>query len=213
MASPNFDLLHLEFSRKVEDPVAVATANGSVLDSTDRSDYLNRAIKEFITDAYYLIGMEKARTVFQSMVKQQAVASFLSAGVSVASDYFNMPIALTRTGFTDIFVLRNAKSQLDNDNNPHITAAYVVEGGKIYAYADHAILTSGAGIFYYLPHRDRTAADATDDTPLPTNFFDHVIDLAIDQFYSDIGQQDKVRNLKYKLIAKAMERVGVAAAL
>ena len=150
-----------------------------------RSDYINRAINDFVHLVYSLVDKAKARTIFQPLVDTQAV-TFASAGVTPESTYNNMPLALTKSGSTKRFTYHPRKDDLDNDTIPHIgDAAFVVEADKIYAYDAGTILSSGTGTFYHLKKDE--GIQGTTDVSIPSVWWDTVVDMACGLYFSEIG--------------------------
>jgi hypothetical protein len=186
MATPNLDVLHLRFSKSVEDPVAAAGTAGSVFSVAQREDYINRAINDLTSQIYHIVGMNKSREILQSMETTQAISAFSSSGVAVASDYTDMPTSLIKTGSTNIFSYYTKKDELDNNVNPNISAAYLISGNKIYAYESGAILTTGAGTFYYL--RKDAGVQNTTDINISPKFWGAVIDLACILAFEETGE-------------------------
>lgn len=177
MPSPNLDILHLRFSRAIEDPVIAAGSAGVQFSVLQREDYINRAINGIASDIYFVTGMNKSREVLQSMETTLAVTAFSSSGFAMASDYADMPTSLIKTGSTSIFSYYTKKDELDNNVNPNIASAYVISGNKLYAYESGVILNSGAGTFYYI-RKDGGVQGATEINISP-RFWDHVIDYAV----------------------------------
>jgi len=213
MASPNFDELHARLSRQVEDPVTAASVTAGtdtpqILLTAVRSDYLNRATREFLQAAYLIIGKEKMRKIFQAMLTSQAIADFLAAGVAITS-YLELPIDLVMTGNTSKFIFWPNKSELDNFQNPHLTASYAIEGTKLYAYLNGTILGTGdgAGTFYHIGYTDLTA-NAASDTTLPKLFWDTVVDYAVSFFLAETGKADELRANRIQLALKTLSSMG-----
>jgi hypothetical protein len=186
MATPSLDILHLRFSRSVEDPVGSAGSAGLQFSVVQREDYINRAINDLTSDIYHIVGMNKAREILQSMETTQSIAAFSNTGTSVASDYCDMPTSLLKTGSTNIFSYYPKKDELDNNVNPNISAAYVVSGNKIYAYESGAILNTGAGTFYYI--RKDAGVQNTTDVNISPKFYGAVIDLAAILAFEETGE-------------------------
>jgi len=184
MASPNLDILHLRFSRSVEDPVAAASSAGAY-SVAQREDYINRAINDITSLIYSAVGMERSREILQSMETTQAI-TFASGGDDVAADYADMPTSLIKSGSASIFALSTKKDELDNNVNPNITAAYVISGNKLYAYESGVILNSGTGTFYYL--RKDAGVQGTTDINISSRFWDSVIDLATIYAFEESGE-------------------------
>ena len=186
MATPSLDILHLRFSKSVEDPVAAASTAGSVFSVAQREDYINRAINDLTSTIYHSIGKDRSREVLQSMETTQAITAFSSAGFAVASDYTDMPTSLVKTGSTSIFTLYHRKDELDNNVNPNIASAYLISGNKIYAYESGAILNAGAGTFYYI--RKDAGVQGTTDINISPKFWGAVIDLACILAFEETGE-------------------------
>lgn len=191
MATPNLDELHLRFSRAVEDPVESAPADGKQFTVEDREDYINRAVNNLILDCYAMAGPDRVRDIFQGMVSSQAI-SFSSAGVALEDDANNIvemlvPISLTKSGSTSVFVFHGRKEELDTDTLPHITAAaYTIFGNTLYAYQSGSILNSGTGTFYYI----KKALGIQDDTDIAVSpgLFDAIVDYASTLSFEDTGE-------------------------
>ena len=190
MATPNLDILHLRLSRAIEDPVASASTAGVQLTVAQREDYLNRAINDIASLAYNLVGMNKAREVLQSMETTQAI-TFSSSGVSVASDYCDMPTSLIKASSSSIFSYYPKKDELDNNVNPNISAAYVVSGNKLYAYESGSILNSGTGTFYYI--RKDAGVQGTTDINLSSKFWDVAVDYAATLVFEETGEMQSAQ--------------------
>lgn len=184
MPSPNLDILHLRFSRSVEDPVGSASSAGNQFSVVQREDYINRAINFLTSMMYHVVGMNKAREVLQSMETTQAV-TFSSSGVAVASDYADMPTSLIKSGSTSIFSYYTRKDELDNNVNPNISAAYVISGNKIYAYESGTILNSGSGTFYYI--RKDAGVQGTTDINISSKYWDALVDIAATYAFEESG--------------------------
>lgn len=208
MASPNFNELHARLSRQVEDPVAAASAatDGGILSSAVRSDYLNRATREFLQNAYLILGVAKMRKLFQTVLTTQAIGTFDSAGTTL-TNYIELPIDLVKTGDTSKFVYWPNKSELDNYENPHVNNAYAIEGGKLYAYQDGTVLSSGAGTFYHISYIDLVADDSSNDTLIPSIFYDTVVDYAVSYYLAETGKTDELRATRIQNTLKSLAQM------
>lgn len=184
MASPNFDTIHLRLSRYLNDAVATASTDGSQFTSAQRSDYLNRASSYLQTSIYTIGGRDVARSILQSILKTQSF-TFSNAGVAVASDYNNFPIALSKVSSTILYQYWERKEELDANVNPNIASAYTVENGKIYAYESGVILNAGTGNFKYLTND--AGVQGTTDIAISPNLWDTIVDLAASFAFDEIG--------------------------
>lgn len=190
MATPNLDQLHLRFSRAVEDPIESANADGKQFTVADREDYINRAVNNLILDAYSMAGPDRVRDIFQGMVSTQAV-TFSSSGVILDDDSGDIiellvPIALTKSGSTSVFVYHGRKEELDTDVLPHITAAaYTISANLLYAYQSGSILNAGTGTFFYI--KKALGVQDTTDINISPGLFDAVVDFASTLAFEDTG--------------------------
>lgn len=203
MPSPNFDILHTRFANSIEDPVATAGTAGVQFTVAQRSGYINRAIQEIQTLVYEGRGKDEARRILQSQVDSQAV-SFASAGVAVEASYINKPLSLTKSGSTSIFMLHPRKEELDTNVNPNISAAYVIEAGKIYAYESGVILNSGTGTFLHLGKDEGT--QGTTDVLITQDLWDYVVDLAVILALEESGelQSSASRTQRFQVFNKIL---------
>lgn len=71
MATPLFDSMSIELSRRVNDPVAAAATNGQWLSSLERTSYLNKAMLLLINEAWTTLNGDKKKFVeiFPELVK------------------------------------------------------------------------------------------------------------------------------------------------
>lgn len=190
MPSVNLDILHVRFSRAVEDTVASASSAGVQFSVVQREDYINRAINDIISDVYFVAGKERVRDLFQEMVTTQAI-TFSSSGVALAVDSGSIikmlvPISLVKSGSTAIFVLYNRKDELDSNVNPNVTdAAYTIMANLLYAYESGVILNSGTGTFYYITKA--AGVQGTTDVTINPGLFDAVIDYASILAFEETG--------------------------
>ena len=196
MASANFDSLHLKLSRKIFDPVAAAATDGVKVSSLLRTDYLNRA-NRFIQRLVWVTG--KAGDFLGGLITSVEI-TFSSSGVSVASDY-SFPVAL-RKALSHPFVYRppSQKAALDGNYDPNEKTVFTVMGGKVYAYENGAILTSGTGYFFYLKSDQRASSGDSEDIAIDSLWYDTLVDIASSYYFEDRGEvkfaeADKQREL------------------
>jgi len=189
MATPNFDILHLRFARKIDDRVATAATDGVVYSILRRTDYLNQGSNFLQTSIYNMLGASAAGRVLQSIVSEQAINPFSSSGVSVATTYNNMPVELVKTGATDTFRYVESKGDLDNVFTPFSYSAFTIQGGKLYAYQAGTILNSGTGTFRFLKNDE--GVQGTTDISISKQFWDAIVDMAISFALTDNGRGEK----------------------
>jgi len=206
------NILHLRFSRSVEDPVAAAATAGTQFSAVQREDYINRAINDISSYIYHAVGMNEARRVLQSMETTQAF-TFLTAGVAVASDYVDMPTNLTKNSSTSIFTYYPKKDELDNNVNPNVSAAYTINGNKIYAYESGVILdTPAAGVLSYI-RQDAgvtgTIGSGGVEINISPQFYDNVIDLATTLAFEESGEMSSAaaRASRVKLLLELIRKM------
>ena len=201
------NILHLRFSRSVEDPVAAAATAGTQFSAVQREDYINRAINDISSYIYHAVGMNEARRVLQSMETTLAVTTFSASGFAMAADYADMPTNLVKTGSTSIFSYYPKKDELDNNVNPNISAAYTINGNKIYAYESGTILSTGAGVFSYI--RQDAGVQGTTDINISPQFYDNVIDLATTLAFEESGEMSSAaaRASRVKLLLELIRKM------
>lgn len=186
MATPLYDDIDMRVSRALEDPVSYtagggAATAGKVYTVAQRQELINRANVYLQSFLYNKFDTDGVKRILQSTVKTASI-TFASAGTSVASDYNNMPIGLTKDSSTATYVYVQNKLDADNDVNKNLSYIFTVEAGKIYVYIRSAgTLTkqsSGTGVFYYLASDQVTQNSAT-DILLSRQFWDVLRDLAV----------------------------------
>ncbi len=81
MATPKFDRISVEFSRRVADPVAAAATNGTVLSADARTTYVNKALHKLFNDVWGLVqaDVQKFLNMFPELAKH-ASATFNTTG-------------------------------------------------------------------------------------------------------------------------------------
>lgn len=183
MASTNFDILHLRFARRVDDAVASASTAGAKFTVANRSDYLNRASKVFQRKMFETKGATMTRILLSSIEGTQSVTAFAAAGFTVPTDYTEIPLALVKTGSTAHFKYEPRKDILDNNKDANLVAAYTIFAGKLYAYQNGAILTSGAGTFYYIKNDEGT--QGTTDIAINAQYWDEIVSIAVEMALTD----------------------------
>lgn len=191
MASANFDSLHLQLSRKIQDPVSAAGTDGSVCTSALRTDYLNRA-NHFVQLVVWKQGRDAVDKFLSGLVKSQAAFTWLSAGVAVASDY-QQNLSCQLDGTTPVlltWVPSSRKILLDNDQNRNLDRAYTIFGGKVYGYSNYIALSSGTGTLYYMSNDTRASNGDSSDIAIDSLWYDTLVDLAASYFFDDRGNSD-----------------------
>lgn len=210
MPSPNFDGLHLYLSRKVQDPVAAAATDGSVLSSAMRTDYLNRA-NNFIQMVVQQAGREYVNRFLNGLVKTQAIV-WAAAGTSLATDYKQYLSCQYTPSVGNPVLLRfvgpSWKIVLDNDQNRNYDAAYTILDGKIYGYYNFSQLATGNGVLYYMRSDSRASNGDTLDIAIDSLWYDTIVDLAASFAHEDRGNVDFAQ-MNSKRISMVMNILGV----
>jgi hypothetical protein len=189
--TPNIDNLHVRFSRAVEDPVETASADGKQFSIEDREDYINRAVNDLVLDTYAMAGSDRVRDVFQGLISTQAI-SFSSAGVALEDDdneiiELLVPVSLTKSGSSSVFVHHGRKEELDSNIVPHITAAaYTIYANLLYAYESGTILNAGTGTFFYI--KKSFGEQGVTDIQVSPGLFDAIVDYAATLAFEDTGE-------------------------
>jgi len=93
MATPRLDLISVEFSRRINDPVAAAANAGNVLSADDRTAYVNKALFKYQHDVWMQLGgdVKKFIQVFPELVVIRTVLLGASASYVLANpnlDFF-----------------------------------------------------------------------------------------------------------------------------
>jgi len=196
MATPNFDTLHLRFSYRINDPVATGGTPGVQLSVAQRSDYLNRAIL-LLTQGRWNEVRDKniLRVDLASLIKTQTINTFSNLGTSVASDYIDMPLSLTKDSDSTIFTYHPIKEELDSNVNSNLSNAFTVFAGKLYAYKSGVILNAETGKFYYIGSDACTEGGAT-DISISAKFWDTIVDIASYLFTREVGDLESAQTFK-----------------
>jgi hypothetical protein len=189
----NFSNLHLYLSRKLQDPVSVATADGVVFTSDIRTDYLNRG-NNFIQLVVWQAGREFVDRYLNGLVTTQAIV-WDAAGTTLATDYKqHLSCQYTPTTGNPIllrFIPSSRKILLDNDQNRNLAEAYTILGGKIYGYYNYNQLATGNGVLYYMKSDVRTASTDVDDISIDSLWYDTMVDLAASFAHEDRGNGEQ----------------------
>ena len=189
MSSPLYDSLHLKLSRKLTDPVSVATADGGEVSSALRTDYLNRA-NRFIQMLLWTSKPDQIETYLQGLIGTAPV-TFSASGVALPADYSyylslqaNSPVRKLK------WFEPSRRTELDmattpSANNPYYSNCFTIMGNLIYAYQQGTILSSGSGTLYYIKNDQRLAANDTLDISIDPIWHETLIDLAASFHYGD----------------------------
>ena len=189
MSSPIFDNLHVILSRKLTDPVSVATADGGEVSSALRTDYLNRANK-FVQMLLWTSKPDLFETYLQGLIATSPV-NFLLAGAALPSDYSyyialqqNSPIRRLKW-FEPSRKIELDMGVISGANNPFFSNCFTILGNKIYAYQQGNALASGTGALYYLKNDQRASANDSADISIDPIWYETLVDLAASYHYSD----------------------------
>ena len=189
MASPLFDNLHVKLSRKLTDPVSVATADGGEVTSLLRTDYLNRA-NRFIQMLLWTSKPDQIETYLQGLIGASLV-TFTSTGVPLPADY-SYYLSLQANGPTRKLKWFEPSRKIELDmattpsaNNPYYSNCFTIMGNLIYAYQQGKMLTTGSGLLYYIKNDQRAGAADTDDILIDPIWHETLIDLAASFHYGD----------------------------
>jgi hypothetical protein len=200
----NFSNLHLYLSRKLQDPVAVATVDGGRYTSDMRTDYLNRG-NNFIQLVVWQAGREYVDRYLNGLVATQAVVWDV-AGTTLATDYKqHLSCQYTPTTGNPIllrFVPSSRKILLDNDQNRNFAEAFTILGGKIYGYYNYSQLATGNGVLYYMKSDVRVASTDATDISIDSLWYDTVVDLAASFAHEDQGngEQASMNQARTKMV-------------
>jgi hypothetical protein len=181
MATTNFNLLHLRFARRMKDPIATADLSGTIYSSANREDYLNRANKILQFKKFASLGRDGVREQLQTMIGAQAM-TFSGAGIACEAAYNNIPLAVSKTGSTNLYRYWPRREEIALNLNPDLPYLFTVEANTLYVYESGTLISSGTGTFYYIKSDQVTTTTGAGGTDilLPSVFYDELVDIAVD---------------------------------
>ena len=177
MATPNFDIIHLRFARRMRDPAATGGTAGKVYTVANRSDYLNRANKILQFQKFQKLGRDGVREQLQTLVTTHAL-TFAGAGIAVEAAYNNIPLAVSKASSTNLYRYWPRREEITLNLNPDLPYLFTVENNTLYVYESGELVASGTGSFYYIKKDEITEGGAT-DIALPEVFWDELVDIAV----------------------------------
>lgn len=195
----NFDDLHVELARKIQDPVATSATAGQEVSVALRTDYLNKANK-FISLAVWESGGKNFISKFLSGLKATHSLTFLTAGVSLNADYHYFLEAQADTGPT-ILTFHPSKMELDALANPNLANAFTIDGGKIYGYDSSGLLnTPDTGKLFYVKTDVGAVSGTINIDPI---WFDSMIEIAASFHFEDKGELEMAQAIvgRWKIIS------------
>jgi hypothetical protein len=182
VATTNFNLLHLRFARRMRDPVSAADGAGTIYSSANREDYLNRANKILQFKKFAGLGRDGVREQLQTVIGEQAL-TFASAGIACEAAYNNIPLAVSKTGSTNLYKYWPRKEEIELNLNPDLPYLFAVEANTLYVYESGVLIPAqNTGTFYYIKSDQVatvTGAGGT-DILLPSVFYDELVDIAVE---------------------------------
>lgn len=181
-----FDVMHLRFARVISDPVATASTAGAILSTTERDDYLNRAIKYLQEIIYSSFGIDEVTRILESQVKTASI-TFSSSGVALPADDIGLPLSVDDG--TSLYKHYPNRRVLVVGLNADVPA-YAIDGSKIYAYDSSGIKSSGSASYVYIAKDEGLYSAIT--ILLADTLIDIVVYLAAAQFSADTGNTQDV---------------------
>lgn len=197
MASPNYDSLSVELSKRLDDAVATASTSGDVWSTTQRDIPLNDACKQLMAKYAAQIEaegeMSPAWDFFRSLLNSegQAMTSNSIALSSYTGGVFKIISVLNGTT-----VVKPLPQDWIDDiaDIPWYDAATTNQ--YYYIQAGNLINTGGAAtdtmtLRYIKNWSNLTASNAT-DIPIPSRYFQEILDVATKYAIGEMGVLTKV---------------------
>ena len=187
MASPLYDGLSVELSKRLDDAVAAASSSGDVWSTTQRDIPLNFACKTLMTK----YGAEEDTDFFRSLIESegQAMTSNEIALSSYTGGVFK--ILSARNGTTVVKPL--PQDWVDDIASIESMPWYNATTTNQYYYEESGNLVNVGGgatdtitLRYVKNWSDLTASNAT-DIPVPSQYFAEILDVAVKYALQEMG--------------------------
>ena len=203
MATPKFDLISVEFSRRINDPVTAAANAGKVLRADERTAYVNKALFKYQHDIWMQLGgdVKKFIQVFPELVVIRTVLIGASAHYTIANpnlDFFALVSGKLATSGKYVNAAPKEKYQIFTSGfNPTFapTADYpqMVElSGTIYMFPTTIVSTNLEIAFISLPVNPTDGAFLTQAGMYDSPFYDlhnsAIVDIAEELYRIDTAQ-------------------------
>jgi hypothetical protein len=201
MASANFDILHLRFSRMIDDPVATATTDGDQFTSARRSAWLTQGIRSWVDNALSSGDLTPIRG-YINVESKAMVASVLtlSASSGWAGGVHRILSAIDTTPTPDVVVRRMPNELYDyallGANKYLIPSAtncyYTEENGTFKLYGGGATDTIQLTYVKLIPEY---TANYASDIAIDTSWYDDVLNFAYATFVKEYPSKDNTARI------------------
>lgn len=191
MASPNYDQLHIDHSKRIGDPVAAAATDGKIWTSTGRDIHLNESSRRLMfkylkkyTDEERA-GVMASWDFFRSLINEEAQT--LTANVKALSGwtgdvFYILGVKNATKSVMPLKMPEWAKYSGDVSDNDYFIADskdqyWTVDGGNFRLVDGGSATADSISLRYIKAWASLTQANAT-DIPLPAKYFHEVLDIA-----------------------------------
>jgi len=205
MASPNYDALHVEFSKRLDDVVAAATSNGDVWSSVQRDIPLNEACRRLMMKYWKKVETDRfseAWDFFRSLITSEGQA--MTANAIALSSYTGGVFKILSALNSSTIVKELPQEWVDDVATLSLMPWYDSGTNNQYFYIDAGSLTNVGGgatdtitLRYIKNWTNLTASNAT-DIPIPSRYFHEVLDLAISIANEDMATQESLQRAMVK---------------
>lgn len=181
MASPLYDAISVDLSKKLSDAVASATSDGDIYTSAMRDLFLNNAIKRWMLKE---VGVEnwnalrgyKAREGQALSNNSKALSGWTGGVVAVISAYNSTDTLLVNRlpdGYTAV-----ARSGANSYYSPSTTNQFWQIEGASFILLDGGSTTGDTIVLEYIKEHTALSANGSSDTSVPSAYFAEILDLA-----------------------------------
>lgn len=200
MATPKFDRMSVEFSKRIHDPVAAAATDGTTVPAAVRHLFLNQALQEFFGSMWREVrgNKEQFGEIFPELIDERN-NSFTAAKYTIISpnlDFFELVElkigsywATIRRATQKYLIDTGAVEQMAGDST-HPVAIYAF--GAIYIYPTVTFGTSGFYMNIIKKPVDPTTGGyltqgGSYDSPFDAIHEETIVNIAKQMFDEDVG--------------------------
>lgn len=201
MASPNWDAMSVDLSKKLDDAVAAATSDGDVWTSAQRDLLLNNACRKWMLKQFAAGNMNALKSYKnregQALSNNSKALSGWTGGVFAILSAYNSTDALIVNRLPDGYV-GVARAGANTYYTPSITNQFfVIEAGS-FILMDAGTTTTDTIVLEYIKEHTALSANGASDTSIPAGYYHEIVSLAVAEAREERQEQGDTQMVALK---------------